>query len=158
MSLLHLLRAVRTRLRPLGLHSDSIKWLNMWLSAENLKHEAHFSCSNGSDENRRGAERGQPPVGQPVGRRPQAAKPQTVWSGELISLSGLDRPRSVMLPALTLHHQWVGTGAWAQGYKRPGGVRSVPSHCPFYHSVWTNCQSKDGVWMCLCARSPEHGG
>lgn len=46
-------------LASLWLHSDFIKELNMWLSAESLQHEAHFSCSNRSDENQTGAERGQ---------------------------------------------------------------------------------------------------
>lgn len=74
--------------------------------------------------------------------------------GKLISLSGPDRPRRVMLPALTLHHLWVGTGAWAQGYKRPGEVQTtLPPPTNLY--VWTNCQS--GISARISFECPEAG-
>lgn len=65
---------------------------------------------------------------------------------------------------LTLHHQWVGTGAWAQDYKRLGGVRSKhpsppSSLTPSYNRVWSNCQSEESecVYVFVCARALERG-
>lgn len=48
----------------------------------------------------------------------------------------------MMLHALTLHHLWVGTGAWAPGYKRPGGVQCMLPD-PSQHYVWTHSQCVD---------------
>lgn len=56
---------------------------------------------------------------------------QSRWGEVNLTLQDPDRRRCVMPPALTLHHLWVGTGAWAHGYKRPDEVWSrLPDPSP----------------------------
>lgn len=47
---------------------------------------------------------------------------QSRWGEVNLTLLDPDRRRCVIPPALTLYHLWVGTGAWAHGYKRPDEV------------------------------------
>lgn len=45
---------------------------------------------------------------------------------------------------LTVHHLWVGTGAWAAGYKRPEGLRSMPP-LPSLPTLCLDCQFGEPV-------------
>lgn len=81
---------------------------------------------------------------------------QTVWSGELILHSGPDRPWCVMLTALTLRRQWVGTSAWAHDYKRFGGVRCMPPVCPI--TVFGPTASAKRVCGYVCMSALKWGG
>lgn len=68
-----------------------------------------------------------------------------------VSLSSPDRTQRVSFLLLTRHHPWVGTGAWAAGYKRPEGLRSMPPHPPpkSLLTLCLDCQFREPVELFL---------